>query len=78
MKRVIKNVNNVDVSSNEYSLSYVVQRVVDRLFENDVALKEFYKEIFGEFLIYEYSNEATYTYNQVVWFLNDERNESTV
>lgn len=35
MTKIIKNVDNLDVSFNEYMLKNTVQRVVDRLFEND-------------------------------------------
>ena len=65
MKKIINNISNLDVASNEYSLNSTVQRIVDRLFENDVLLKKFYEEVFGEFLIYEYDQSATYEYSQV-------------
>lgn len=70
MKKIINNISNLDVASNEYSLNSTVQRIVDRLFENDVLLKKFYEEVFGEFLIYEYDQSATYEYSQVIWFLD--------
>ena len=73
MKKIIHNIDNLDVASNEYSLNYTVQRIVDRLFENDMLLKKFYEEVFGEFMVYEYDPSATYEYNQVVWFLDSSK-----
>lgn len=70
---IIPNVQNLDVASNEYSLNYTIQRIIDKLFQNDQALKKFYEVIFGQFMIYEYDPTSTYDYNQLVWFKDTEK-----
>lgn len=73
MRHIIKNISNLDVASNEYATRHSLQRVVDRLFENDKLLHDFYKEIMGEMQILEYDEQSEYTYNQIIWFMHDAR-----
>lgn len=70
MTNVLPHTTNLDVSSNEYSLAYTVQRIIDRLFENDLALEKLYESVFSRTMIYEYDVGLEYKYNDVVWFLH--------
>lgn len=70
MATILKHVNNLDVSSNEYAIAQTVQRIVDRLFENDVVLEKLYNEVFSQTMIYEYDASLAYSYNDIVWFLH--------
>lgn len=67
---IIKNIQNLDVGSNEYASKYSVNRILDKLLENDKLLEDFYREVFGSFLIYEYQPNETYYYNDLVWFMS--------
>jgi len=69
--QIIKNVKNIDVTSNEYQAKQTLQRMVDRLYQNDLALAAFYEKVFGQFYIYQYDPTAEYRYNQLVWFKCD-------
>ena len=70
MTTILKHTNNLDVSSNEYAIAQTVQRIIDRLFENDIALEKLYNEVFSQTMIYEYDMSLEYSYNDVVWFLH--------
>lgn len=72
-KNIIRHTQNLDVGSNEYATKYSINRILDQLLENDKLLEEFYKEVFGSFLIYEYDPNETYYYNDLVWFMSDDR-----
>ena len=72
-KFIIPNVDNLKVSSNEYSINFTIQRIIDKLFENDLALKKFYEVIFGQFMIYEYDPGSIYEYNQLIWFKDNDK-----
>lgn len=76
MVSMLKHTSNLDVSSNEYALAQTVQRIIDRLYENDVLLEKFYESVFSRTMIYEYDPALEYKYNDVVWFLHkDKRNK---
>lgn len=72
-KYIIPNVQNLDVASNEYSVNYTIQRAIDKLFQNDQALRKFYEIVFGQFMIYEYNPSSTYEYNQLIWFKDNDK-----
>lgn len=67
------NVKNLDVSPAEYQTKYSVNRILQKLLENDHLLEELYQEVFGGFQIDEYEVGEEYLYNDVVWFLDSER-----
>ena len=69
-KNIIRYTKNLDVGSNEYATKYSVNRILDKLLENDKLLEEFYREVFGQMMIYEYDPTETYYYNDLVWFLS--------
>lgn len=65
---VLKNVANVDVGNNEFFIPSVVNRVLKKLFDNDVALDGLYKRVFGNAIIKAYSRNSEYSYGDLVWF----------
>lgn len=72
-KSIIRHTQNLDVGSNEYATKYSVNRILNWLLENDKLLEDFYREVFGSFLIYEYQPNETYYYNDLVWFMSGDR-----
>lgn len=75
MKRdIIRYTQNLDVGSNEYATKYSINRILEKLIQNDKLLEEFYQEVFGSFMIYEYQPGETYYYNDLIWFLDSEKN----
>ena len=69
----VKNVDKLDVGSNEYETKYSVNRILLKLLENDQLLQELYADIFAGFSIYEYSENEEYHFNDLVWFLDSEK-----
>ena len=69
-KTIIRYTRDLDVGSNEYATKYSVNRILDKLFVNDQLLDEFYREVFGQMMIYEYDPTETYYYNDLVWFMS--------
>lgn len=72
-KNIIRYTKNLDVGSNEYATKYSVNRILDKLLQNDKLLEEFYRKVFGELMIYEYDPAETYYYNDLVWFMSQHR-----
>lgn len=72
-KNIIRYTQNLDVGSNEYATKYSVNRILEKLIQNDKLLEEFYQEVFGTFMIYEYQPGETYYYNDLIWFLDSEK-----
>jgi hypothetical protein len=66
--RILRNVDNLDVTDNEYKARQTLQRIVDRLYQNDLALEQFYADIFGGFYIKPYDATTVYEYGQLVWY----------
>ena len=72
-KNIIRYTQNLGVGSNEYATKYSVNRILEKLVQNDKLLEEFYQEVFGAFMIYEYQPGETYYYNDLIWFLDSEK-----
>ena len=41
---------------------------MDKLYENDLALEQFYASVFGNFHIRPYDETVVYEYGQLVWY----------
>lgn len=77
-ENIIRHTSNLDVGSNEYATKYSVNRIVQKLLENDKLLEDFYREVFGSFLIHEYDAGETYYYGDLVWFLDKDPRSKTL
>ena len=75
MKHIIKHTTNLNVASNEYSTKYSIQRIIDRLFENDELLESYYQEIFNRIMIYEYNANTKYKYGNIIWYKSPKDSE---
>ncbi len=71
MAKIIKNVSNVDLGSNEIAVRYTLNRNLKKLFDNDVLLDEAYAEALGNMVISEYQKNRAYAFNDLVWFRDD-------
>ena len=72
-KNILRYTENLDVGSNEYATKYSVNRILQKLLENDRLLEDFYRQVFGQMMIYEYQSGETYAYNDIVWFLSQDK-----
>lgn len=70
--QIIRNVRNVAVAANEVITRFSVNRNFKKLLDNDLALVEFYKQVFDKLDIGEFVDPAVsgvpYEYDQIVWF----------
>lgn len=69
----VKNTSELDVGSNEYATKYSLNRILLKLLENDQLLQELYSDIFAGFSIYEYEENEEYQFNDLVWFLDSDK-----
>ena len=69
----VKNASKLDVGSNEYATKYSLNRILLKLLENDQLLQELYSDIFAGFSIYEYEENEEYRFNDLVWFLDSDK-----
>ena len=46
-KNILRYTENLDVGSNEYATKYSVNRILQKLLENDRLLEDFYRQVFG-------------------------------
>lgn len=76
MQKIVKHTKNLDVASNEYATKYSAQRIFNKLLENDRCLEEFYNKVFGNAQIYQYQYGTEYKYNDLVWFVDKNRDLS--
>lgn len=75
-KSILKNIKDVNVSSNELITRMSLNRNFKKLFENDLLLEDLYNSIIQSVDIQEYHSGETYNYGQLVWFKNrDTRTE---
>lgn len=70
---IISNLTYVDVSNNEPITTHTVNRNIRKLLDNDLALNGVYSSIFGQAQIGEYIEGNTYSFNQLVWFMDDDK-----
>lgn len=70
---VLKNVKNMDIGNNEFLIPSVVNRVLKKLFENDVALGELYTKVFGKADVKSYNSNSEYSYGDLVWFTSSKK-----
>ena len=68
-KKVLPNISNIKVSSNEYLVKYTFWRNLVKLLQNDISLESLYDEISGEIKIGMYSKDKKYKFGDIVWYL---------
>lgn len=74
MNNVLSNINNVNVSVNEYVTKYSLNRNIKKLIDNDTTLKNKYNEVLSGQLIHDWSAGIEYNYCDLVWY-KDENDE---
>lgn len=65
---VLKNVKNMDIGNNEFLIPSVVNRVLKKLFENDIALWDLYTKVVGKADVKAYDSNSEYSYGDLIWF----------
>lgn len=78
IRKIVKHTKNLDVASNEHATKYSAQRIFNRLLENDRLLEEFYNNVFGNAQIYQYQYGTEYSYNDLVWFVDKNKDLSVL
>ena len=76
IEKIVRHTKNLDVASNEYATKYSAQRIFNKLLENDHRLESFYNKVFGNAQIYQYQYGTDYKYNDLVWFIDKNRDLS--
>ena len=70
---IISNLTYVDLSDNEPIVSHVINRNLKKLHDNDLALNAVFSSILGSTLISEYIEGTVYAFNDVIWFMDDDK-----
>lgn len=70
---IISNLTYVDVSNNEPIVTHTINRNIEKLLQNDLALNEVFSSIFGATAVSEYIEGNTYKFNDLVWFIDDDK-----
>lgn len=71
MNSELSNINNVNVSVNEYVTKYSLNRNIKKLIDNDIMLRNKYNEALSGQLIYDYNEDIEYNYYDLVWYKDD-------
>lgn len=72
---VLKNIDNIKVSSNEYLTKYTFWRNFQKLLENDVDLNKLYDTISESIQIGMYDSGYSYRFGEIVWYLPESKDK---
>lgn len=70
---IISNLTYVDLSNNEPIVTHAINRNLYKLLQNDLELNRVFSSIFGTSIIQEYIEGNTYNFNDVIWFIDDDK-----
>lgn len=71
--KVLKNLDNLRVTPNEYLSKYTLWRNLNKLLENDKALDQLFNGITKNLSISGYSPGVVYKYGDTVWYLRENK-----